>query len=151
MKGLARVRWNLNFRDIFTKEFFKNKKAILLCVVLIFGVAFLVISPDFDKNEVVAENTDLSQYKAKLESELENICSSVEGVGKCRVIVTFERGAENTYKGSALVESKPPRVMGVSIVCKGADSSAVRAKLIEMMTSLFDIGSNRVSVLKLNS
>lgn len=151
MKGLARVRWSLNFRDIFTKEFFKNKKTLLLCVVLIFGVAFLVISPDSDKNEVVAENTDLSQYKAELESELENICSSVEGVGKCRVIVTFERGAENTYKGSALVESKPPRVMGVSIVCKGADSSAVRAKLIEMMTSLFDIGSNRVSVLKLNS
>ena len=145
------MRWSLNFRDIFTKEFFKNKKTLLLCVVLIFGVAFLVISPDSDKNEVVAENTDLSQYKAELESELENICSSVEGVGKCRVIVTFERGAENTYKGSALVESKPPRVMGVSIVCKGADSSAVRAKLIEMMTSLFDIGSNRVSVLKLNS
>jgi stage III sporulation protein AG len=142
----------LNFKGIFTKDFFKNKKMIVLCAVLIFGISFLVLTPDFDKKETTeSETMQLSQYKENLEAELADICSSVEGVGKCRVIVTFSRGAENTYKGSALIESKPPKVMGVSIICRGADSSEVRSKLIEMMTSLFDVGSNRVSVLKLNS
>ncbi len=93
----------------------------------------------------------LEQYKANLEDELGELCSSVRGVGKCKVMITFERGEENTYKGSALIESKPPRVMGVSVICRGADSDEVKRELTTMISALFDIGSNRISILKLNS
>jgi stage III sporulation protein AG len=55
------------------------------------------------------------------------------------------------YKGSSVVERKPPKVKGVTIACRGADSDGVRSQLTEMMTALFDIGSNRVAILKLNS
>ncbi|MBR5139984.1 MAG: hypothetical protein IKV16_02910 [Clostridia bacterium] len=92
----------------------------------------------------------LAQYKARLEEELADICSSVDGVGRCRVTVSFERGEEREYKGSALIGSKPPKVLGVSVVCSGANSDAVRAEIIRMMSALFDIGTNRIAVLKLN-
>ena len=141
----------MNFSDLFKKDIFKNKRALLLFGILILGVALLLFSSSGGKGESEAQTESLSEYKERLEAELADVCASVEGVGRCRVVVTFERGAENTYKGSSLTQSKPPRVMGVSVVCSGADSDAVRSKLIEMMTSLFDIGSNRVSVLKLNS
>jgi stage III sporulation protein AG len=47
-----------------------------------------------------------------------------------------------------LTESRPPLVLGVTVVCSGGDSDHVRARLTEMITALFDIPSNRVAVLK---
>ena len=101
-----------------------------------------------------AENTEgeisLDEYRAALEREVSELCSSVDGVGKCKVFITFERGAQSSYKGSNLIECKPPRVLGVSVVCKGADSDRVRTELSNMLTALFDIGYNRVAIMKLN-
>ena len=62
-------------------------------------------------------------------------------------MVTFSRGEENTYKGSKLTESRPPEVLGVTVVCDGGDNATVRARLTEMLSALFGIGSNRIAVL----
>jgi hypothetical protein len=134
------------------KSFFlKNKKWVIISALFIFGVLMLIGSAASVGGAGNAEGEPLSEYKERLEEELEETCSAIKGVGKCRVTVTFVRGEENTYKGSTLVESKPPRVLGVSVVCRGADSSETKHALVEMLTALFDIGSNRISVLKLNS
>ena len=133
-------------------EYFKsNKKTVLIILLLAVGALFLIIASFSGRSvEENQERTALSEYKKELEGELESLCSSVEGVGKCRVTVTFERGEELKYKGSTLIESRPPRVMGITVVCRGADSDLVQGELIYMLSSLFDIGTNRVSVLKLN-
>lgn len=129
-----------------------SKKGMLLTVVLAV-VGILLISLPGGDTGANAEDTEitLDEYKAKLEGELVDMCRSVKGVGKCQVMITFLRGEENTYKGSLLVESKPPRVLGVSVVCEGADSNSVKANLTEMICALFDIGSNRVAVLRLEN
>ena len=128
----------------------KNKKVIFLALVFIFGALMLLFSSG-GSEEKDSEGTDsLYEYKANLEAELEDICASVQGVGKCRVTVSFERGEEKEYKGSALIGSRPPKVLGVTVICRGADSDLVRSELIGMMSALFDIGTNRISVLKLN-
>ena len=149
------VRWILELAESFVlrcKNALKDKKklrtALLLCALGVLLIAFSAATATGDRG---GDEVTLEEYKKDLESELSELCSSVRGVGKCRVMVTFERGEENTYKGSSLVESKPPRVMGVSIVCRGADSDEVRRELVDMLSALFDIGSNRISVLKLNS
>ena len=134
------------------KSALKNKKrlrtAILLCAL---GIMLIAFSAATSSGGESAGGETLEEYKKTLEAELCELCTSVRGVGKCKVMVTFERGEENTYKGSTLIESKPPRVMGVSVVCRGADSDSVRRELTDMLSALFDIGSNRISVLKLNS
>ena len=132
-------------------ELFKKRKRLCVSVLLILLGVVLIALSSVNTGGASEEKISLSEYKKSLEAELEELCSSVRGVGKCRVMVTFERGEENTYKGSSLIETKPPRVLGVSIVCKGADSDSVRAELFEMVGALFDIGSNRISILKLNS
>lgn len=129
-----------------------NKKTVLLIVLFLFGILMLTFSSSFFSQEEESKDTlELTEYKKNLEEELSEICSSVRGVGKCRVMVTFERGEEKVYKGSSLIESRPPKVMGVTVVCRGADSDAVRSEIVDMMVALFDIGANRVSVLKFNS
>ena len=132
------------------KNYKNNKKLSMVVLLFAFGIMLIAIS-GATGNDIVENVPSLAQYKAELEDEVENMCSSVRGVGKCRVMITFERGEENTYKGSSLIESKPPKVMGISVVCRGADSLEVTRALVDMLTALFDIGSNRISVLKLNS
>ena len=130
----------------------KNKKTVLLVFLLICGVLLIAFSSSPFETESEGETGEtLDEYKKRLEDELGAVCSSVRGVGKCRVTVTFERGEERVYKGSSIIESRPPKVMGVTVVCKGADSDTVRAEIVGMMSALFDIGSNRIAVLKLNS
>ena len=126
-----------------------NKKIAVTALAMMLGISLLLLSASKGEVTVVNEQT-LGEYKAELEAELEELCSLVNGAGKCRVSVSFERGAENTYKGSNLIETKPPRVMGVAVLCEGADSDEVRAELISMLCALFNIGSNRIAVLKLN-
>ena len=152
MPGWENVRWSLKSADkIFS--FLKERKRPALLIALICEGLFLIALSSLPSEEAGegVETQTLAEYKAELEAELESVCSSVSGVGKCRVVVTFERGAENTYKGSNLIESKPPRVMGVSVVCRGAESDTVRAELTNMLSALFDIGKNRIAVLKLEN
>lgn len=126
--------------------FFKGKKKIALILVLVsLGLMLVALSSVSSPNE--SEPAGLSEYKEELEKRLEKLCSEVDGVGRCSVMVTFSRGEENTYKGSQLTESKPPRVLGVTVVCDGGESAAVRARLSQMLCALFDIGANRVAVL----
>ena len=134
--------------------FLKGKKKTVVTALLILLGLILILSSSFSedaKNENRNEIITLDEYKERLEEEIRELCSSVDGVGKCRVTVTFERGEQNVYKGSSVIETKPPRVQGISVVCRGADSDRVRIQLTELLTALFDIGSNRVAILKLNS
>ena len=126
----------------------KNKGSVAVALLLILGLFLIVFSSGSAVGDEAEEG--LEEYKAELEAELSEMCSSVRGVGKCRVTVSFERGEEKVYKGSSLIESKPPKVLGVTVVCEGADSDKVRAEIISAMSALFDIGSNRIAVLKLN-
>lgn len=133
------------------KPLFKEKRRIVLIVCAALVGAILVGASFIGKgeNKEIQESKTLEEYKKELEGELEAACSMVRGVGRCEVIVTFSRGVENTYRGTVLVESRPPEVMGVSVICEGADSDEVRASVTDMMATLFGIGKNRISVMKL--
>ena len=96
------------------KKIKENKKTAVYILVAALGVIMLFLSYESSGGES-SLNTD-SEYEEKLESEIEKLCSSVDGVGKCRVFITFKRGEQNTYKGSNLIETKPPEVLGVTVV-----------------------------------
>lgn len=131
----------------FIKYFKGRKKLLALVAVFLLGILLIALPLSGVKEETGSEDT-LSEYRLELEEEVASLASAVKGVGKCRVLITFERGAQNTYKGGELVETRPPLVLGVTVVCDGADSDHVRVRLTEMLTALFDIPSSRVAVLK---
>lgn len=125
-----------------------RKKTALAVLLLVLGVICIILSFASAGGEAETGEITLEEYKEKLEGELEDACSAVKGAGRCQVVVSFERGAENTYKGSNLVETKPPAVLGVTVICEGAASDAVRADLTEMLSALFGIGKNRIAILE---
>lgn len=124
----------------------KNKKKIITLLLIAVGLLVMLFSLG---GEGEKSSESLSDYKKQLEKEMEALCASVDGAGKCRVTVTFEEGERLEYKGSAVVGSAPPRVLGVTVVCEGGGSPEVRSDISRAMVALFDIGTNRVCVLEM--
>ena len=73
------------------------------------------------------------------EARLAELCSSVEGVGRCRVMISYEKSGYRTDGA----------VVSVCIACEGAHSVAVRKRLTELVTALYGIGSNRIYIARL--
>ncbi len=130
-----------------------NKKILIIFALVILGLIFIAASGTGNSGgeEKATAQLSLDEYRERLEEELASLCSEVDGVGRCRVFITFDKGAQSTYKGTALIETKPPHVSGVTVVCRGGDSDRVKSELSKMITALFGIGSNRVAILKLNA
>ena len=49
-----------------------------------------------------------------------------------------------------VVRVAQPKIRGVAVVCRGADSEVVRQQIVEAVTALLDVSSARVSVAKMN-
>ncbi len=96
--------------------------------LLILGAALILFGVIFSSDDAKEAKTGLTD-----EESLAVLCSSIEGVGECSVRVNY--GEEG-------------KVYAVAVVCNGAENSEVRARLIDLFTSLYGIGANRVTVLK---
>ena len=107
-------------------DFFKSERMRTLLPLIVLGCALLILPSFFKKGEEVISEPDG-------EARLYEMCSMVEGVGECRVMVTYE--GESVY--------------AVAVLCDGAGSVAVRERLVELICSLYGIGANRVAVLEL--
>ena len=68
------------------------------------------------------------------ESRVSELCSGVDGVGRCSVVLNLQDGS----------------VVSAAVLCDGADSPRVESDLKELISSLYGIGYNRISVLKLS-
>lgn len=100
-----------------------------VALILLAGIVLILISSGFrgsSEGEVSGE--------VSLEEEVAEACSSIESVGRCRVMITYGEEGE---------------VFAVAVLCEGAGSDRVRSDVVQLCTSLFGIGANRVSVLKI--
>ena len=126
----------------------RDRKTLVTVVIGLAGILLILISLG-GGSDLESTPDGLEEYKSRLEAELEELCESIDGAGKCRVTVSFSEGERLEYKGSSLIGSEPPRVLGITVVCEGGDDSYIKNSISDCMTALFDIGSNRVCVLKL--
>lgn len=113
--------------------------------------------------------SDEQAYRAQLEESLAALISQLDGAGNTVVMVSLVSGEEVVYAqdvttsdsqssqshvllsdGSALAQTVlSPTVYGVVVLCEGGDNVVVEANITAMVTALFDISSNHVSVEKL--
>ena len=63
------------------------------------------------------------------------------------IVVRVSSGAESPI----LIKQIEPKVQGVAVICEGADDARVKSRIVEMVTTIYDIASNRVCVIKKNS
>lgn len=145
---------------LFEKEggFGKEK----LMVFLLVGVLLLVVAipqkeqkeqtvPSQQKGQEAAleVQSDYDQYKERLEQELEQFLSQMEGVGRTKVLVIMERGEEEVLEERTVVAKKPPKVQGVFVLCQGAEQNQNRSKLTRILSSILNLESYQVQLGKI--
>ena len=120
---------------------FLKKKENLKYIILALVAAVLIVLGTCGKSEEAVSYESDEEF---VEARLSELCSSVKGVGKCRVMVSLEY-EEQKYSSKERVY----RVSAVSVVCDGGEREAVRAALTELISALYGIGANRISVQEL--
>ena len=157
-------------RQRILEVFRKYRFAILILVV---GAALMLIP----ENGQGKENTDTERAEVSLAGELTQILGQVNGVGKVQVMLTVSSGELTVYQydedihsgesGSVRKETVivtnsdrqetglvqqiiPPSYLGAIVVCQGADSAAVRLAVVEAVSKVTGLSSDRISVLKMN-
>ena len=103
-----------------------RKNAVLFAFAAV-GVLLMMIG-SFNFSADKTENHSLEERTAQL-------CSMVDGVGECSVMITYDDDGD---------------VYAVAVLCEGADSLLVEEKIKSLSSSLFGIGTNRITVLKIS-
>ena len=112
---------------------FKDKGSFLKIAVLLFlGLTLLF----FGAGSAAKRNDDTDSTELSDSEELERICSSVLGVGDCRVIIGYTPSSKLSER----------RVESVCVVCEGANSAKVQKRLTELLSSLYGVGTNRIYI-----
>lgn len=156
------------------KELFGKYKFVLL--ILLVGIIFMSLpeARDRQKSEETVITEDIPVNHTQ---ELEEILSQIAGVGKVKVLLTEATGAETVYQtdtdhsvssdsdtlrtetviisdsGSAeggLVRTvTPPKYLGAIIVCQGGDQPVLKLSIVEAVSNVTGISSDRITVLKM--
>ena len=150
-----------------------EKYGYVLLVMAAGAVLLLLPSGGRDSpgEEVPAREEGVSFDLGAFEKKLAQTLSQIEGAGETRVVLTLdggsrqvvarnqdrdgEGGGSNTVvtvgKGSGQQEVVPlqtvaPEFRGALVVCPGGGNAPVRLKLIEAVSALTGLGSDRISV-----
>ena len=100
----------------------KNKWLSLIALLLLLGVLLMSL-PEQGGGAHSDE-----------ESRVAELCCGVRGVGRCTVMLNIKEG----------------EVISAAVLCEGADSPSVESQVKELISSLYGIGYNRISVLKIS-
>lgn len=144
------------------KELVKNNHNGVLFGILLIGIALMLIPGK-------SENKNELPQKISEQSELERIISSINGVKKAQVMVTYygstssnivyditTRGDETERRavvsgGSAVSTGESfPRVKGVVVIADGARTEEVKRNILSAVTIALDVPEYKVSVLESN-
>jgi len=147
-------------------------------VLLILCVGIILMSLPNSADTTSQTEIPASQEKSPTRAEeLEAILGQISGVGKVKVLLTEAAGAETVYQTdedrsdsgdskSIRVETviitdsnreeqglirtvTPPVYLGAIIVCQGGDRPAVKLAVVQAVSSVTGISSERISVLKM--
>ena len=155
------------------KSLFGGRRAfVALAALALLGVALILISSGETKSkdgEVSFQNLDPAKYASEVEERVEELCNRVDGASSAYAVVTLKGGYRAIYasdyqsgsssskhatviigSGSAenglLIGYENPEIAGIGIVCSGGDDYNVRKNIISVVSSAFDVSSNKIFV-----
>ena len=117
-------------------SFWKEKGSKYIVFILI-GLLILVMCIPTGTNKSQLLQIDETGNGGELESRLEQVLSSMEGVGSVKVMIT--------------TETKTEKVCGVVVVAEGAGNAVINARISEAVKALFSIDVHKISIVKMRS
>lgn len=109
----------------------ENKKIIIvvLLIVLLIGAVYFINKRSKMTAQVVANNSQ----KSETEIKLTGILSNIEGVGSTDVMINESNG----------------EILGVVIVCEGADNIMTRNNILNAVSTALNIDRNIIAIYSL--
>ena len=108
---------------------------------------------------------ELKTYTEYLEERIETFLNEISGISNATVILTVENSSETVYatqginsdyvliKDSKGNENAIPlteisaKIRGIAVVCNYNGNESLKMTVIDLLSSLFNVGANRISVL----
>lgn len=154
------------------KNLFKNKNLLIVVIGILIGGAMILFGeygkkeePKPEDNSIAYSSDELDMYTERLENKISEFLEKIGGVSNVAVVVTIENSKENIYatEGSnydyvILTDSSGNQstvklteitatVRGIAVVCN-YESEELKQQIISTLSALFNIGTNRISVIR---
>ena len=158
-----------------TRELFSKYKYVLL--ILCAGIVLMQLPERVTTEHQSIAISETPEPPATRADELEEILSQIDGVGKVKVLLTEADGAQTIYQTNedtnrssdsesrsvdtvivtnssreeaGLVRSiTPPVYLGAIIVCQGGDIPTIKLSIVQAVSNVTGITSDRITVLKM--
>ena len=149
------------------KNLFLPVIAVVLAAVL-FSASTLgdqTASTQHDKYTTEYSSDELKTYTEQMEERIRIFLSEIKGISRVSVILTVESSSETVYatqgnnadyvliKDSKGNENAIPlteisaKIRGIAVVCDYSGDERLKMTVIDLLSALFDVGANRVTVL----
>lgn len=156
------------------KRVFENRNIFMIFCGVLVGALLIVFGAtrdsggektDLDEGTTKYSSEELESYTDSIEAKLKEHIEKIGGVSDVSVIVTIEGTNEAVYatdgsnKDYVIVKDSSgnesalmlmeinANVRGIAVVCNYENNELLKQKIIEMLSSLFNIGANRISVM----
>ena len=155
----------------------KPTPAAILVFIGALGL-FLMIAGGGSKStahqELAPQDNKSMLYATELEAKLTAAIESIEGAGRTRISITLESGEETVYASDERTEGEKranekkhvlmnaqngqqpliekvwePEIRGISVVCQGANNLLVKSQIVETVSVLTGVSTNRISIAKM--
>ena len=140
---------------------------IALAVILFFFESSSAENSGSATNHTSTEynSEELKTYTEYLEERIENFLNEISGISNATVILTVENSSETVYatqginsdyvliKDSKGNENAIPlteisaKIRGIAVVCNYNGNESLKMTVIDLLSALFDVGANRISIL----
>lgn len=160
----------------FVDKLRSDKKLVIILVIGILGMLLILFSQTGgeDKKETEVNAAEYYSNEKETAEMLEAMVQTIRGAGKAKVMISYESGEETVYardtdESTASPDKEDrqekyiiidasggeeglklkvisPKVRGVAVVCEGGADPVTREQIITMISALFDIRSNQISV-----
>lgn len=156
------------------QHFLQKYKYVALIVLV--GIVLMWV-PNGKENISEPGITPTMESILSVEEKLAQILEQVDGAGKVRVLLTESLGKETIYQTNEDIsqtdttdslrsdtvtvtddqrnehglvrQQNPPKYLGAIVVCEGGDQAAVRLAIIDALSKVTGLGSDKISVLKM--
>ncbi len=156
-----------------------DRRVKLIAAAAALGVLLILISEFIPQQSAkvksVKDDGLYAEYIASLEERTQKLVSSIDGAGRCKVMITLKTDGESVFaknfqenqsdssyskndeyvfyegesgKSPVRIKQYFPAVQGVAVVCDGADKTEVRESIINSISSLYGVSVSKISVSK---
>lgn len=166
----------MDIKNLLNKVCELIKKYRYATLVLVIGVVLMLL-PSNNKTKQINTEKIKEAEQISIEQQVESMLSLVDGAGKVKVFFSIDSGEETIYQTdqditvsgeSNSTQSKTVIIQdanrnetglikkvnsasykGAIVLCQGADNSAIRLAIIEAVSNVTGLGTDRISVMKM--